>query len=177
MAAILTQIDKHDNFYAISIHCSLWRHRQLFGAWMCLMSISKVNNLSSTDHKPLKKMGHLHTKTMNRLQASLLEHNFILQYKKGANMPADYLSSLPSVDTINITSVTDELLPFILSRQICKTSNTRTNNSSFTTTWTKYLPKSEANYFQNLAPKLFQGHDKIIWIRILQISANNTFSY
>ncbi len=35
-----------------------------------------------TDHKPLEKMGHLHTKTMNRLQAALLEHDFIIQYKK-----------------------------------------------------------------------------------------------
>jgi hypothetical protein len=30
-----------------------------------------------TDHIPLEKMGHLHTKTMNRLQAALLEHDFV----------------------------------------------------------------------------------------------------
>jgi hypothetical protein len=35
-----------------------------------------------TDHKPLEKMGHLHTKTMNRLQAALLEHDSVIQYKK-----------------------------------------------------------------------------------------------
>jgi len=34
------------------------------------------------DHKPLEKMGHLHTKTMNRLQAVLLEHDFVIQNKK-----------------------------------------------------------------------------------------------
>jgi len=63
------------------------------------MSISKARNLFYfTDHKPLEKMGHLHNKTMNRLQASLLEHNFVIQYKKGAIMPADYLSCLPSTD-------------------------------------------------------------------------------
>ena len=39
-------------------------------------------------------MGHLHTKTMNRLQSALLEHDFVIQYKKGEIMPADYLSRL-----------------------------------------------------------------------------------
>ena len=48
-----------------------------------------------TDHKPLKKLGHLHSKTLNRLQTALLEHDFVIQYKKGSNMPADYLSRLP----------------------------------------------------------------------------------
>ncbi len=47
-----------------------------------------------TDHKPLEIMGHLNTKTMNQLQAALLEHNFVIQYKKGAIMPAGYLSQL-----------------------------------------------------------------------------------
>ncbi len=32
---------------------------------------------------------------MNRLQTALLEHDFVIQYKKGSNMPADYLSRLP----------------------------------------------------------------------------------
>jgi hypothetical protein len=39
-----------------------------------------------TDHKQLKKMGHLHTKLLNRLQAALLEHDFVVQYKKGTTM-------------------------------------------------------------------------------------------
>ena len=47
-----------------------------------------------TDHKPLKKLGHLHTKTLNRLQLAMLDYNFTIQYKKGINMPADFLSRL-----------------------------------------------------------------------------------
>ncbi len=47
------------------------------------------------DHKPLEKLGHLHNKTLNSLQTALLGHDFIIQYKKGSNMPADYLSRLP----------------------------------------------------------------------------------
>jgi hypothetical protein len=49
-----------------------------------------------TDHKPLEKLGHLHSKTMNGFQTALLEHDFIIQYKKGSDMPADYLSQLPA---------------------------------------------------------------------------------
>ncbi len=52
-----------------------------------------------TDHKPLEKLGHLHSKTMNWCQTALLEHDFMIQYKKGSDMPANYLSRLPA--TVN----------------------------------------------------------------------------
>jgi RNase H-like domain found in reverse transcriptase len=41
------------------------------------------------DHKPLEKLGHLHNKIMNRLQTVHLEQNFVIQYKKRSNMPAN----------------------------------------------------------------------------------------
>ncbi len=43
-----------------------------------------------TDHKPLEKLSHLHTKTMNRLQENMLTYDF--QIQKGATLPADFLS-------------------------------------------------------------------------------------
>jgi hypothetical protein len=57
-----------------------------------------------TDHKPSEKLGHLHTKMLNQLQTALLEHNFVVQYKKGTNMPADYLSRLPSLPVNSIAA-------------------------------------------------------------------------
>jgi hypothetical protein len=52
-------------------HCSLGNG--------CFQQISKMKkNILFTDHKPLEKMGHLHTKTMNRLKAGLLEHDFVV---------------------------------------------------------------------------------------------------
>jgi hypothetical protein len=45
-------------------------------------------------HKPLEKMGHLHTKTMNRWQAALLEHDFFIQYKKGEVTYPDFLQPI-----------------------------------------------------------------------------------
>jgi hypothetical protein len=44
-----------------------------------------------TNHKPLEKLVHLHTKTLKHLQTALLEHNYVVQYKKGTAMSADYL--------------------------------------------------------------------------------------
>jgi len=43
-----------------------------------------------TDHKPLEKLSHLHTKTMNRIQENMLTYNFQIQYKKGATLPANF---------------------------------------------------------------------------------------
>jgi hypothetical protein len=61
-----------------------------------------------TYHKPLEKLIHLQSKMLNRLQMVLLEHDFVIQYKKGSNMPEDYLSRLPGMkDAINSISTFD----------------------------------------------------------------------
>jgi len=48
-----------------------------------------------TEHKPLENLSHFHNEMLNRLQLALLEHNVIIQYKKGSNMPANYLPRHP----------------------------------------------------------------------------------
>ncbi len=45
-----------------------------------------------TDHRPLEKLGKVHTKTFNRLQEIMNTYDFEIMYKKGSEMPADYLS-------------------------------------------------------------------------------------
>jgi hypothetical protein len=65
-----------------------------------------------TDHKPLEKLGHLHTKTLNPLQAALLEHDFVVQYKNGTDMPADYLSRLPSLQVNALVDTVAAFDPF-----------------------------------------------------------------
>ena len=45
-----------------------------------------------TDHQPLEKLGKVHTKTLNRLQEVMNTYDFDIIYKKGSEMPADYLS-------------------------------------------------------------------------------------
>jgi transposase InsO family protein len=45
-----------------------------------------------SDHKPLEKLGKVHTKTFNRLQEAMNQFNFQICYQKGEEMPADFLS-------------------------------------------------------------------------------------
>jgi len=45
-----------------------------------------------TDHRPLEKLGKVHTKTLNRLQEIMNTYDFEITYRKGSEMPADYLS-------------------------------------------------------------------------------------
>jgi len=111
LGAILTQKDGFDNFFAISYASRQLKDHEknysfLLEAAAAVWGMDIFNEylkgkkfILYTDHKPLEKMGHLHTKTMNRLQAALLEHDFVIQYKKGKVMPADYLSRLLPIRT------------------------------------------------------------------------------
>jgi hypothetical protein len=45
-----------------------------------------------TDHRPLEKLGKVHTKTLNRLQEIMNTFDFDIVYKEGSEMPANYLS-------------------------------------------------------------------------------------
>jgi hypothetical protein len=49
---------------------------------------------------------------MNTLQLALLEHVFVIQYKKGAIMLADYLSRLPSTNDNQLAEITQCFDPF-----------------------------------------------------------------
>jgi hypothetical protein len=125
LSAILTQKDEFNNFYAISYaSCQLKDHEKNYSPFL-LESAAAVWGMEVfneylkgkrlilfTDHKSVEKMGHLHNKTMNRLQAPLLEHDFVIQYKKEAIMPANYLSQLPSCNQNVIADVTESFDPF-----------------------------------------------------------------
>ena len=54
-----------------------------------------------TDHRPLEKLEKVHTKTLNRLQEAMLTFDFEIMYKKGSEMPADFLSRNMVVDSIS----------------------------------------------------------------------------
>jgi hypothetical protein len=54
-----------------------------------------------TDHKPLEKLGKVHTTTLNRLQQMMNMFSFKIIYKKGEEMPADFLSR-NALDSIRI---------------------------------------------------------------------------
>jgi hypothetical protein len=121
-----------------------------------------------TDHKPLEKMGHLHTKTMNRLQAALLEHDFVIQHKKGEIMPADYLSRLPSSQSNDISDITEGFDPFqpdLHDLQKEDTLKLFMFCNCVSGKWLHPIPK-RGQLFANLAPKLFQDNNKLVWVRL-----------
>ena len=86
-----------------------------------------------TDHKPLEKLGKVHTRTLNRLQEIMNSYDFEIVYKKGSEMPADYLSrhALDSVswDTSHLIEqqkadpVIELVRKFIMNRQLPENAN------------------------------------------------------
>jgi hypothetical protein len=48
-----------------------------------------------TDHKPLEALNKQHLKTMNNIMMKLQDYPFVIEYKKGSEMPADFFSRQP----------------------------------------------------------------------------------
>ena len=103
MGAILTQIDDKGNFHVISYGSrQLITHEKNYSPYLVEMAaavwgIEHYDNylrgkrfILYTDHKPLEKLNHLHKKTLNRLQLTMLDYDFEIRYKKGIQMPADF---------------------------------------------------------------------------------------
>jgi len=61
-----------------------------------------------TDHKPMEKLGKVHTRTFHRLQELMNTFDFEIMYKKGSEMPADFLSR-NAINTINLQAVMPSL--------------------------------------------------------------------
>jgi hypothetical protein len=88
-------MDEHGNHFAISFASrQLKDHEQnysafLFEAATAVWGMDVFNEylrgkqfILFTGHKPIEKLGHLHTTMLDHLQAALLEHDFIVQYKR-----------------------------------------------------------------------------------------------
>ncbi len=118
------------------------------------------------DHKPLEKLGHLHSKTMNRFQTALLEHDFIIQYKKGSDMPADYLSRLPATTSEPIIAAFD---PFQTDLAELQREEPFAQNILYYgkhNQWPPHLSRTEANSHADLLKKMFHDKEGILWVRL-----------
>ncbi len=84
-------------------------------------------------------------------------------------MPADYLSRLTSAENDNIAEITECLDPFqpdLKDLQKADQQLQHMNHFQIHGRRPTSVSKSEANYLQNLAPKIFQDTRNIIWIRL-----------
>ena len=105
LGAILTQTDEEGQFRVIGYASrKLVKHEKNYTPFLLEMqsAIWGMEHFDTylkgrhftlyTDHKPLEKLGKVHTKTLNRLQEAMNIYDFKIVYKKGDEMPADFLS-------------------------------------------------------------------------------------
>jgi hypothetical protein len=124
LGPILTQVDQDRKFYAILITSrQLKDHEKNYSPFLLEAAAAvwgmvhfdeylKGNKIIlNTDHKPLEKLGHLHSKMMNWFLMALLKHDFVIQYKKGSDKSADYLSRLPATSNDSIVAAFDPFQP------------------------------------------------------------------
>jgi hypothetical protein len=168
LGAILTQVDPDGRFYAISFASrQLKDHEKKYSPFL-LEAAAAVWGMDHfdeylkgkkfilyTDHKPLEKLGHLHSKTMNRFQTALLEHNFIIQYKKGSDMPADYLSRLPANETDPVIAAFDPFQPGLGDLQQDEDVARNIRHYGRTKQWPNHLSKKDADTHTDLLKKMF----------------------
>ena len=141
LGAILTQLDenqehkviayasrklqKHEKNYTpflLEMQASIWGMEHFFAY------LKGRHFILFTDHKPLEKLGTVHTKTLNRLQEMMNSYDFTIQYKKGSEMPADFLSrnvvASISWDSLNLAQeqskdfMISQIKDFLLNRKI-----------------------------------------------------------
>jgi hypothetical protein len=105
LGAILTQMDTEGRFYVIAYASrKLQKYEEnympfllemqaaIFGMETFEVHLKGRHFKLFTDHKPLKKLGKVHTKTLNRLQQMMNLFSFDIIYKQGSEMPANFLS-------------------------------------------------------------------------------------
>ena len=105
LGAILTQLNEQGEHCVIAYASrKLQKHEKNYTPFLLEMqaAIWGMDHFSNylkgrhftlyTDHKPLEKLGKVHTRTLNRLQEIMNTFDFEIVYKKGSEMPADFLS-------------------------------------------------------------------------------------
>ena len=105
LGAILMQIDeKGEHCVIIYASCKLQKHEANYTLFHLEMQAALwgMNYLDVyirgrpfmlyIDHRPLEKLGKVHTKTFNRLQEALGQYDVEIRYKKGSEMLSGYLS-------------------------------------------------------------------------------------
>ena len=180
MGAILTQIDKNGSFHVISYGSrQLIKHEKNYSPFLLEMAAAvwgmdfyneylKGKQFTLyTDHRPLEKMSHLHTKTLNRLQLSMLEYDFVIQYKKGINMPADFLSR-SKIDEISAIDPFSPTLAQAVDQDIVKLQHFHEKGA-----WPLHTSKSDIKRLKHLVNNFFV-REGCIWIRLKDFERQRT---
>ncbi len=117
-------------------------------------------------HKLLEKLGHLHSKTTNRFQMALLEHDFIIQYKKGSDMPANYLSRLPATTSDLAIAAFDPFQNDLADQQREEEYPKNILQFGRNKQWPAHLSRRDANLHADLLKKMFHDKEGLLWVRL-----------
>ncbi len=111
---------------------------------------------------------------MNRFQTALLEHDFVIQYKKGSDMPADYLSRLPPTKHDPVISAFDQFQPGLdeLQREDPYAQNILAYHRH--KMWLDHFSKQDVNQHLELIKKMFHDKDSLLWVRLTDYSYPRT---
>ena len=116
-----------------------------------------------TDHRPLEKLGTVHSKTLNRLQEQMMSFDFTIHYKKGSEMPADFLSR-NACEAINVF---DKDLPALQEQdEACKVIRDLIRNNDEPKNMKRPFknPAANAHALKMLCTSFIE--DDILWTRI-----------
>jgi len=119
-----------------------------------------------TDHKPLEKLGKVHTKTLNRLQQAMNEYQFEIKYKPGKDMPADYLSrnvfTVKDQPEVQEDKVTQDILHFQLQDPFC------CSMTKYLMQDVKPMDQEASQQIKTLAGKMTIRDNGILYYKVLQ---------
>ena len=169
LGAVLCQADEKGELHVIAYASrSLSKHEKNYTPFLIEMTACTwgIDHFSVylkgrkftlyTDHKPLEKLSTVHTKTLNRLQQAMNEHDFVICHKPGLEMPADFLSR----NVASISSVLDTDLKLLQSQDVFASSLI-----DFIKLGTLPADPLRAHYVQKIAPSCFFEKD-VLWRRI-----------
>jgi transposase InsO family protein len=108
IAYVSKRLEKHERNYTVFL---LEMHAACFGIEQFDTYLRGRKFCLYTDHRPFEKLNVTQTKTLNRLQQKMLEHDFEIRYIKGEeNVIADYLSRTAGVACASVFSESHETI-------------------------------------------------------------------
>jgi transposase InsO family protein len=176
--AILTQVDEDNKYHVIAYGSrQLKDHEKNYSPYLAEMAAACWgmeyfdNYLRGkhftlfTDHKPLEKLSHLHTKTLNRLQELTLTYDFQIQYKKGATLPADFVSREIVSGLTEVVASIDPFGPDLQTLQKNDEYLIKINHFQREGKWPLNTTKAEIRLLLPLTNSLFLD-SRAVWIRL-----------
>ena len=101
---------------------------------------------------------------MNWFLTALLKHDFVIQYKKGSDTSADYLSRLTATSNDSVVAAFDPFQPGLDELQWEEEYVQKILTFYQIKQWRNHLSKKDINQNLELIKKMFKDKEGILWI-------------